>query len=200
LFEQIARSAGGLDILVNNAALVTKRRWLPVVDSDYFDRILRVNIRSMYLCARAAARLLAGRGGGAIVNLSSVGAARAFRASVPYVTSKGAVEALTRALAMDLAPYNIRVNAVAPGAIATESWQGLSETAVEHRRNLAPLGREGRPEDVASAVAFLASPEASYITGQILYVDGGLSAQLYSACAEIPHLIDPPPQPYPGDE
>lgn len=106
--------------------------------------------------------------GGAIVNISSVGGLRAHRGLAGYDASKGAIDALTRSMALDLAPFNIRVNAVAPGQ--TRSGH--------HKLEGVPLGRAGTPEDVATAVAFLASEAASYITGQVLYVDGGLTAQL----------------------
>ena len=128
--------------------------------------------------------------------MSSVAAARAFRAHVPYVTSKGAVESLTRALAIDLASYGIRVNAIGPGMIATESWQAFSPEQIKHLRQIPLLKREGSVENIAGVVAFLASEDASYITGQIIYVDGGGLCQFYSPCAEIPHLIAPPPEHY----
>lgn len=194
LLGRTAERFGGVDILVNNAALVKPRRWLQDVDKKYFDDVIRNNVRSIYLCSRNAAVQMSKRDGGAIINLSSVAGAKAFRANVPYVTSKGAVEAQTRALAMDLAPYGIRVNAIAPGMIATEAWESTSPEEVDRRRQLVPLKREGHPSDIAGAVAFLASPDATYITGHVLYVDGGLVIQCYSPCAEIPHLIDPPPE------
>lgn len=200
LFAEIAERYGGTDILVNNAAIVTGRRWLGQVSEDYFDQILRVNIKGVFLCSRAAAVQMASRGGGTIVNLSSVGAVRSFRAQVPYITSKGAIEAQTRALALDLAPYKIRVNAVGPGNIATELWESFSPEKVEHARHLTPLDRPGTPADIAGAVAFLVSSDAAYVTGQVLYVDGGLICQTYSPCAEVPHLINPPPLTFTLDE
>ena len=193
LFEAAEARFGGVDILVNNAAVLARRRWLAETSPDLFDQVIQVNVRGVFLCARAAAASMARRGGGAIVNLSSVGGGRSFRANVPYVTSKGAVESLTQALALDLAPYGIRVNAIGPGMIATEAWAGVSEAEVTRRRQTVPLGREGRPADIASVVAFLVSEDAGYITGQTLYVDGGLLTPTYSTCAEIPHLIAPPP-------
>ena len=193
MFAEIAERFGGTDILVNNAAIVTGRRWLGQVTEEYFDQILRVNIKSVFLCSRAAAVQMATRGGGTIVNLSSVGAARSFRAQVPYITSKGAIEAQTRALALDLAPYQIRVNAVGPGTIATELWESFSPEKVEQVSHLTPLDRAGTPADIAGAVAFLVSSDATYVTGQVLYVDGGLVCQNYSPCAVVPHLINPPP-------
>ena len=199
IFAEIAERFGGLDILVNNAAIVTGRRWLNQISEDLFDQVLRVNVKSVFLCSRAAAVQMSTRGG-AIVNLSSVGAARSFRASVPYITSKGAVEAQTRALAMDLAPYKIRVNAVGPGTIATELWESFTPEKIDHVSHLTPLERPGTPADIAGAVAFLVSSDATYITGQVLYVDGGLLCQNYSPCAEMPHLINPPPLTFSLDE
>lgn len=194
MFEQIARRFGGVDILVNNAARVTKRRWLPEIELAFFDEVQRVNVRSVFLCSRAAAVQMARRGGGAIINLSSVGGNRSFRGSTPYVTSKGAIEALTRALAMDLASYRIRVNAIGPGSIWTEAWEGLPQNEIERRRSVVPLQREGFPADIAGTAAFLASTDASYITGQVIYVDGGMLTQCYSPCAELNIYIDAPPE------
>jgi len=192
LFDSVVSEYGRVDLLVNNAALIIKRRWGTDLTDEQFDSVIRSNVRGSFLCSRAAARHMARGGGGAIVNLSSVAADRAFRGSVPYVTSKGAVEAQTRALALDLAPHRIRVNAVAPGMIGTEPWDGLSVEELERRRRLVPLGREGRPEEVAQAVAFLLSEDAAYITGQVLHLDGGMRSQFYMPEAEVPHMIAPP--------
>jgi 2-hydroxycyclohexanecarboxyl-CoA dehydrogenase len=200
MFAEVAKRCGGTDILVNNAAIVTGRRWLGQVSESFFDQIIRVNIKGVFLCSRAAAVQMALRGGGTIVNLSSVGAARSFRASVPYITSKGAIEAQTRALAMDLAPYKIRVNAIGPGNIATELWETFSPEKIEHASHLTPLNRPGTPADIAGAVAFLVSSDAAYITGQVLYVDGGLLCQTYSPCAEVPNLINSAPPTFSLDE
>ncbi len=199
MFAQIEDHFGGTDILVNNAGIVAKRRWLPRVDDDYFDTVMRVNVKSTFVCSRTAAVSMSRRGGGAVVNLSSVGASRAFRGMVPYVASKGAVEALTRALALDLASYNIRVNAVGPGMTRTQAWDSLPSEAAERRAQVPPLGRPASPSDIANAVVFLVSSDAAYITGQVLYVDGGSLAQCYSPSVEVPDLIEPAPTLYDVD-
>jgi 3-oxoacyl-[acyl-carrier protein] reductase len=134
---------------------------------------------------------MARRGGGCIVNISSVGGSRAHRSMAPYDASKGGIEAATRAMAVDLAPHNIRVNAVAPGAVRTDRWDGVPDAEVQRRRRGIPLNREGTAEDTAAAVAFLCSEDAAYITGQVLAVDGGLLAQLRPPDAEM----GLPPQP-----
>jgi 3-oxoacyl-[acyl-carrier protein] reductase len=142
---------------------------------------MRSNLTSVFLCTRLVARALVDSGSpGAIVNISSFGAHRAHRELVAYDTTKGGIEAFTRAAAIDLAPYRIRVNAVAPGAIATGT-AGDDPEARERRGKPIPVGRVGEPEEVAAAVVFLASDAASYITGQCLIVDGGITAQLRPA-------------------
>ena len=142
-------------------------------------RVLRINLKSMFLCGQAAARQMVAQGeGGAIVNMSSVNAVLAIPNQVPYVVSKGGVNQLTKVTAMALAPQGIRVNAIGPGTILTE----MAKTAVlqneEARRKIlsrSPLGRCGEPEEIAAVAAFLASDEASYITGQTIYACGGIT-------------------------
>jgi len=124
-------------------------------------------------------------GGGVIVNISAASAQRAHRSVVAYDTTKGGIDAFTRAAALDLAPMKIRVNAVAPGAIVVEAWGDLPEAEMAKRSETVPLGRLGEPSDIAAAVAFLCSDDASYITGQILAVDGGLLSQLRPPQVEI---------------
>jgi len=186
LFGQIDSWAGHLDILVNNAALVYGTE-SPLLDmpTSLWDAVIAANLRSMFLCTVRAARRMTSVGGGAIVNISAASAQRAHRSVVAYDTTKGGVDAFTRAAALDLAPLGIRVNAVAPGAIVVEAWGDLPAAEIAKRSETVPLGRLGEPSDVAAAVAFLCSDDATYITGQVLAVDGGLLSQLRPPQVEI---------------
>lgn len=168
--------AGGLDILVSNGALTdTFEPFLDISDARV-DEILGVNLRAAVLLARRAAAAMKLRGGGAIVNITSVGGSqRAHFDNVVYDVAKGGLDGLTRALAVDLGVFGIRVNAVGPAA--------TNELPPEGRGQELPLRRGGTPSDVANAVLYLVSDAASFVTGQILYVDGGLSAQLRSPSA-----------------
>lgn len=179
VFEAAVESYGGVDLLVNNAARQRSRSILELDEEEYrlsFEK----NVRIVYHITRPVARHMAERGGGNIVNISSVGGLRTHRNRAGYDASKGALDALTRSMAADLAPYGVRVNAVAPGA--TERPRDRARDSYERRRKLlaekVPIPRAGRPEEVGAAVAFLASEAAAYVTGQILYVDGGLTIQL----------------------
>jgi NAD(P)-dependent dehydrogenase (short-subunit alcohol dehydrogenase family) len=168
---------GKIDVLVNNAVSTRPIDFLDYEDETW-NLIFEKNVRMVYNLCLGCGRQMAAMGGGSIVNISSVGGLRAHRRSVAYDTTKGAVDAMTRALALELAPANIRVNAVAPGAIMSRR---VSEKEAEFRRRQAngvPLGRVGTVTDVATLVGFLASDSASYITGQTIYVDGGLTTQL----------------------
>lgn len=184
LVQQVEASFGRLDFLVNNAAVTTTRQSLDDWDDTTFDRIMRANVRGPLLCTRAARGMLARDGGGAIVNLSSVGATASFRGAVPYTTSKGAVEALTRAMALELASVGVRVNAVAPGMVTTDRWNTVTDAERARRDALIPLGRPATAGEVASVIAFLLSADAVYMTGQVLIVDGGLTVQTYTAADE----------------
>jgi NAD(P)-dependent dehydrogenase (short-subunit alcohol dehydrogenase family) len=174
---------GALDILVANAGVVHAAEFLDLAEAD-FDRVLGVNLKGVFLAGQAAARQMVKQGrGGAIVNMSSVNAVLAIPNQVPYVVSKGGINQLTRVMALALAPHAIRVNAVGPGTILTE----LARTAVlgnreAERKILArtPLGRLGDPQEVARVVVFLASDDASYVTGQTIYPDGGRLALNYT--------------------
>jgi NAD(P)-dependent dehydrogenase (short-subunit alcohol dehydrogenase family) len=174
---------GRLDILVANAGIVHACEFLDLKEED-FDRVLDVNLKGVFLAGQAAARQMVKQGGGgAIVNMSSVNAVMAIPNQVPYVVSKGAINQLTKVMALALAPHRIRVNGIGPGTILTE----LAKNAVlgnrEAERKIlsrTPLGRMGEPGEIATVAAFLASDEASYMTGQTLYPDGGRLALNYT--------------------
>lgn len=174
---------GRLDILVNNAGITHAAPFLDLDEAD-FDRVLAVNLRSYFTMGQAAARQMAAQGaGGAIVNMSSVNAVLAIPDQVPYVVSKGAVNQLTRVMALSLAPHRIRVNAIGPGTIATELARKAVMASEEARRRLlsrTPMKRLGEPEEVAAVAVFLASDAASYLTGQVVYPDGGRMALNYT--------------------
>jgi glucose 1-dehydrogenase len=163
-----------LDVLVNNAGIIRTGDFLELAEAD-FDAVLRVNLKGAFLCGQAAARTMAARGGGAIVNMSSVNAVLAIPNQVPYVVSKGGLNQLTRVMALGLADKNIRVNAIGPGSIMTEMLEVVMRDEAARQRILSrtPLGRCGAPEEIARVCLFLASDEASYLTGQVIYVDGG---------------------------
>ena len=178
VFEATLREFGGLDVLVNNAGWAEPISHLLEMTEEHWDTVARTNLKSVFLFTRRAADLMVERGGGgAVVSISSWGAVRAHRAMAAYDAAKAGIDAFTRAAAVDLAPFRIRVNAVAPGVVHTEGSMLQSEEDQARRARPIPLGRLGRPADVAAAVAFLASDEAEYITGQVLTVDGGIAAQ-----------------------
>jgi len=174
---------GRLDLLVNNAGITHACDFLDLAEED-FDRVLAVNLKSMFLCGQAAARAMVELGTrGAIVNMSSANAVVAIANQVPYVVSKGGINQLTKVMALALAPHGIRVNAVGPGTILTELARKavLTDEAARARiLSRTPLGRCGEPDEVAAVAAFLASDEASYLTGQTIYPDGGRLALNYT--------------------
>jgi len=166
-----------IDLLVNNAAIL--RSWnILDLDEEKYRGSFEANVRMLYGLTRLVARHMADSGGGAIVNISSVGGLRSHHDLLGYDASKGASDAMTRGLAIDLARYGIRVNAVAPGLTPTRELRPEWAEKFKEKLKGIPLGRAGTPEDIAAAVAFLASDAASYVTGQVLYVDGGLTTQL----------------------
>jgi NAD(P)-dependent dehydrogenase (short-subunit alcohol dehydrogenase family) len=177
LFDQALRAFGTVDLLVNNAADVSRDHFFDV-DESLLDSQLASNIRGPYMCAYRAAEVMREVGHGNIVHISSVGGLRAHWSGLPYDVTKGAIDAMTRAMALELAAYGIRVNAVAPGATRTERTPSPEHPRVQATSRRVPLGRFGLPLEIGAAVAFLASPDASYITGQVIYVDGGITAQL----------------------
>ena len=197
IFDAALDAYGTVDVLVNNAGLVSPMRHFLEADEAWWRRLIDVNLTGHFLCSHRAARIMAPKREGAIINMSSGGATRAHRAFTAYDASKGGIEALTRAMALDLGPYGIRVNALMPGSIDTE---GMDESARRLRGENIPLGRVGDPDDMAGPALFLASDDARYVTGHVLKVDGGMLAQQRSATVDIhppslfPDLdaIDPP--------
>lgn len=177
LFKETRENFGGVDLLVNNAANLDRRRLLDAHE-ELLELQLATNVRGPYICSVQAAQFMTERGGGNIVHISSVGGIRAHWKGLPYDITKGAIDAMTRAMAIDLAEYNIRVNAIGPGATQTWRTPKAAEATVREISGRIPLGRFGLVSEISSVVAFLASPEASYITGQVIYVDGGITAQL----------------------
>ena len=174
---------GRIDILLNNAGITHASSFLDLAEED-FDRVLDVNLKSYFLFGQAAARRMVAQGtGGAIVNMSSVNAILAIPDQVPYVVSKGAVNQLTRVMAMGLVAHGIRVNAIGPGTIATELARAAvmgSEAARQKLMSRTPMGRLGEPDEVAKVAVFLAGDDASYMTGQTVYPDGGRLALNYT--------------------
>lgn len=174
VFDTALARFGTVHVLVNNAGLITMERHFLDADETWWDRVLGVNLRAAFLCSLRAAHIMARRGSGAIVNMSSGGATRAHRGNVAYDASKGGIEAMTRAMALDLAPYGVRVNAVVPGLIRTYD---ISDEAAVERGQVVPMGRLGTPEDLAGPTVFLATDDARYMTGSTLVVDGGVLVQ-----------------------
>jgi NAD(P)-dependent dehydrogenase (short-subunit alcohol dehydrogenase family) len=173
---------GRVDILVNNAGVTHAADFLDLAEED-FDRVLRINLKSMFLCSQAVAREMVECQSGCIINMSSVNAELAIPNQIPYVVSKGGVNQLTRVASISLAQYGIRVNAIGPGTILTELAKQAVLSSPEARHTIlsrTPLGRCGEPEEIAGIAAFLASDDASYITGQTLYADGGRMALNYT--------------------
>lgn len=171
LFAETGDAFGPVSVLVNNAALTTDVRHLFDGDEEWWDRYLTVNLKGQYLCLDRAARVMARNGGGAILNLSSGGATKSHRGMLAYDAAKGGVEAMTRAAALELAPYGIRVNTLVPGLIATATDE--PDWSLQRRDETVPLGRGGRAEDLAGPAVFLASDDAAMITGSTIEVDGG---------------------------
>lgn len=182
LFDQTLEAFGTVDILVNNAGLISPMIHFLEADYEWWNRIISVNLTGTFLCCHRAAHIMARNGGGSIINMSSGGATRAHRAFAAYDASKGGIEAFTRALALDLGPYNIRVNSLVPGSIDTT---GMDEDARKLRGINIPIGRVGESNDMAGPAVFLASDDASYITGHAVTVDGGMLAQQRSATVDI---------------
>ena len=172
-FDQVKAAFGSLDILVNNAG-VSSRTSIYEYQPGEFEDIMDLNVNAVFVCAQAAARIMREQGGGSIINTSSMVSLYGQPSGSGYPTSKFAVNGLTRSLARELGKDHIRVNAVAPGITKTDMVAALPDEMIQPMIARIPLGRIGEPEDVANAFLFLASDMASYVTGNILSVDGAM--------------------------
>ncbi len=173
MVSQVHKTFGRIDVLVNNAGII-RRGTIETVTEEDWDRVITVNLKGTFLCAKACVPIMKRQGYGKIINISSIAGKMGDITSAPgYGPSKAGIDALTKTLARQLAGYGINVNAVAPHAIATEMSAQWSDEKRKEIIASIPLGRLGRPEDVAAAAVFLASDEASFITGEILDVNGG---------------------------
>ena len=176
MFERVIGTFGRLDLLVNNAGVQTWKPLLQVTEEEW-DLVVDTNLKGCFLCTQHAARHMKDHGGGSIVNLGSGCNKLAFPSLVAYTASKGGIEMLTKEAAVELGPYGIRVNCVAPGAIESERTREEDANYAETWSKLTPLGRVGTAADIAPTVVFLASKGASFISGQTIWIDGALFAQ-----------------------
>ncbi len=172
MVNAVVEEFGGIDVLVNNAGIVRDGLLFSLRDEDWAD-VLKVNLGGVVYCTRHAARWMMQKKRGSIISISSVAGEKGGQGQCNYAASKGAINAFTRSMAVELAPKGIRVNAVAPGIILTDMSRRVRNVAGDDILSQIPLRRFGEAEEVAHAVAFLASDHASYITGQIINVDGG---------------------------
>jgi NAD(P)-dependent dehydrogenase (short-subunit alcohol dehydrogenase family) len=182
MVQQTIAKHGRIDVLVNNAGIVKAAPFLDVTEDD-FNAVIRVNLKGAFLVAQAVAREMVKTGGGSVINMSSVNAVMAIPSIASYNMSKGAINQLTRVMALALADFGVRVNAVAPGTIATELAAKAVLTSEEAKARIlsrTPMKRLGTPEEIADVVAYLASDASSYLTGEIITADGGRTALNYT--------------------
>ncbi|WAM30884.1 3-oxoacyl-[acyl-carrier-protein] reductase [Caldicellulosiruptor naganoensis] len=173
MFSQIEKEFGRLDILVNNAG-ITKDGLILRMNEEDFDKVIAINLKGAFLCAKAASKMMVKQREGNIINISSVVGIIGNVGQTNYAASKAGIIGLTKSLAKELASRNIRVNAIAPGFIKTDMTEVLSDKVKEMMLSSIPLGRFGEAEEVANVALFLASNLSSYITGQVIVVDGGM--------------------------
>ncbi|BCS81389.1 3-oxoacyl-[acyl-carrier-protein] reductase [Anaerocellum diazotrophicum] len=173
MFSQAEKEFGKIDILVNNAG-VTKDALILRMNEEDFDKVIAINLKGAFLCARAAAKIMVKQRFGNIINISSVVGIAGNMGQANYAASKAGIIGLTKSLAKELASRNIRVNAIAPGFIKTDMTEVLSDKIKESMLSSIPLGRFGEADEVANVALFLASNLSSYITGQVIVVDGGM--------------------------
>ncbi|MFD0714703.1 SDR family NAD(P)-dependent oxidoreductase [Paenibacillus sp. GCM10027626] len=169
---------GRVDILVNNAAVDPTENFFDVTES-FYEQVVNTNLKGTFFCTQACAKEMIRQGGGKVINISSIHGQLTMPRYAVYAATKGAINALTRQLALDLAPSRITVNAVAPGAVEVDKFIGQPWYDAEQFGSYIPAGRIGRPEDISPLVVFLASDAADYITGQVITADGGSSTKLF---------------------
>jgi len=171
LIAETVKEFGSLDILVNNAGIYPFKPFDEITEEDW-DKVMDINLKSIFLSSQAASKVM--KEGGRIINISSIAAFVGFNGLVHYCASKGGINGMIRALALELAGRKITVNAIAPGGITTPGLsQGLTDEAKKQFISVIPLGYMGTPDDIANGVVFLASDKSSYITGQAIIIDGG---------------------------
>lgn len=173
LINQASQRSGHIDVLVNNAGII-RDGWLAMMAEDDWDAVIRTNLYPLFHCCKWGVRKMMSRRNGAIINISSISAVSGTAGQSNYAASKGAAISFTKSLAREVGPMGIRVNAVVAGLIDTDMTAALKQDVVAGILKVASLGRIGRPDEIADAVLFLASQNASYITGQALVVDGGI--------------------------
>ncbi len=174
LVEELNKKFGRIDILINNAGLNIDK-YLMIMNEEEWDKVIDVNLKGTFNCSKAVSRVMIGQRSGNIVNISSVSAISGTAGQTNYSAAKGGMISFTKSLARELAPFGIRVNALAPGLIDTEMIKKMSKEMLDRILEITPLKRVGTPEEVAKVVIFLVSEKADYITGQVIRVNGGLS-------------------------